>query len=130
MTLHKSTCLFAALLTICALVGACSHVGTAPNETPEPLRLYAMSCGHLDFSDLAPFSDESVYDGQQAEMVVSCFLIHHPRAGYLLWDVGLPDGLSDLPDGLIEEGYTATVPRTLASQLAELNLTPEDIDAQ
>lgn len=93
------------------------------------IRLYTMDCGHLNFRDMSAFADTGEYDGVSGEMAVPCFLIRHPD-GDLLWDSGLGDTLAENEGGVVIEefGVTMTVPVTLDSQLAQLELTTDDID--
>lgn len=105
-----------------SLLSACAH-----NPVPQSdLRLYAMDCGRMANADMSAFADDGAYNGQRRDMVVSCFLIRHP-AGDLLWDSGLPEALAasegaDTPFGRM------TMARSLTAQLADLGLTPADID--
>ncbi|MHC4575380.1 MAG: N-acyl homoserine lactonase family protein [Planctomycetota bacterium] len=58
-------------------------------------------------------------------MANPCFLVHHPK-GILLWDAGLPDALVGKTVG--DETMQFSMKKTLASQLEELDLSPQDID--
>ena len=93
---------------------------------PPAIRLYALDCGRLQIADLAPFADTGEYDGHPGTLMASCFLIHHP-SGNLLWEAGLGDKYANPPDGTKLPLYTAVVPHTLASQLAQLGLGYDDI---
>ncbi|GAM96672.1 attM/aiiB family protein [alpha proteobacterium U9-1i] len=109
------------------LVAAC----TPPAQeaaTPE-IQLYALDCGRANFSDIGVFADDGSMNGQARELIVPCYLIRHPN-GDLLWDTGLPEALADMPNGFTPEGFpaTLTVPVRLSAQLAQLNLTPADIE--
>jgi glyoxylase-like metal-dependent hydrolase (beta-lactamase superfamily II) len=95
-------------------------------ETNASLRLYTLDCGEL-VADQTAFGSEGEYDGQTADMVVTCFLIRHPN-GDLVWDAGLPDTISLLPDGQEIPGGKLTVPVTLQSQLNDLGVPPEDVE--
>ncbi len=92
----------------------------------DTLKLYTLDCGELD-ADQTPFASEGEYDGQTASMVVTCFLIRHPD-GDLVWDAGLPDAISLLPDGQEIPGGKMTVPTTLQSQLVDLGVPPADVE--
>ena len=96
--------------------------------TPE-IQLYALDCGRANFSDLGVFADDGSMNGQARELIVPCYLIRHPN-GDLLWDTGLPEALADMPEGFTPPGFPATlsVPTRLSAQLAQLNLTPADIE--
>jgi glyoxylase-like metal-dependent hydrolase (beta-lactamase superfamily II) len=54
----------------------------------------------------------------------NCYLIRHAR-GLLLWDTGYPDALVGNP--VTNANGTASRARTLASQLAEIGVKPDDI---
>ncbi|MGE3251165.1 MAG: N-acyl homoserine lactonase family protein [Hyphomonadaceae bacterium] len=117
-----------ALLSALAL-GACaqSQTASAPAEQAASVRLYAMNCGELNVSNADAFADDGSYAGVQRRFVVPCYLIRHPQ-GDLIWDTGLPDALALLPDGRTTPIGHMRMARTLASQLAELGLTPADIE--
>lgn len=91
------------------------------------VRLFAMECGRGTAHQLGIFADSGVYDGQERKLVVSCFLIRHPK-GDLIWDTGMPDSLATNPEGRVSAAFTFTVPKTLESQIAALGLTPGDIE--
>ena len=114
---HLFTLLAAALLPA-ALVGAAP---AAPD-----MRLYTLDCGRIDFTDMANFADTGDHDGEHGAMPVPCFLIRH-GADWMLWDAGLGDEIAASPAGREIVGLHFRVPRTLASQLAGLNLKPDDI---
>jgi N-acyl homoserine lactone hydrolase len=63
------------------------------------------------------------------EFVDNCYLIRHSQ-GWLLWDTGVTDAIADMPDGQKPADARATHwkrPRTLASQLEQLDVKPSDI---
>lgn len=97
-----------------------------PQDTAT-LRLYTLDCGRLALEDMGIFSDTGQHAGQPGVMAVPCYLIRHGE-DWLLWDTGLGDGLAQLPEGKVQLGGRWTVRRTLASQLAELGLSPANID--
>jgi glyoxylase-like metal-dependent hydrolase (beta-lactamase superfamily II) len=115
--------LFPALFSM--VLAACAH----SVRTPSQLRLYTMDCGRIDISDASAFSDEHVYDGKKLYGVVPCYLIRHPR-GDLIWDLGLPESITDTPGGVSLPSAHAhmTMKKKLTEQLAELNLKPSDIE--
>lgn len=90
------------------------------------VKLYAMDCGTINMLDLAIFSREGQYVGEKNLAADPCFLITHPQ-GNFLWDTGLPEGLAELPEGLINGPFHVKVKTKLTDQLAQLNLTPDDI---
>jgi N-acyl homoserine lactone hydrolase len=106
-------------------LGACTPAApTAPD-----IKLYAMDCGRLAFQDAGMFADDGAYNGQPRELVVPCYLIRHP-SGDLIWDVGMPEAIADMPDGLTPATFPVhiTVPRKLTEQLTQLGLAPADIE--
>lgn len=135
--LKKATASVCAMLLCGCASGAPTAAGGAtPGEGPvqgpipayaptAPLTLTALECGEIDVGDLNVFSDTMAYTGQTMRMVVSCYLIRHGDQ-VMLWDLGLPDAMARAPGG--GPGMTLRVPRTLASQLGELGLSPSDID--
>jgi glyoxylase-like metal-dependent hydrolase (beta-lactamase superfamily II) len=63
------------------------------------------------------------------DFVDNCYLIKHSD-GWFLWDTGIPDAVATMPDGLKPadpRGVTWKRPKTLASQLEEIGVKPEDI---
>lgn len=117
-------------LLAAAAVGALAACGQSTRQPDPPaVQLYAMDCGHTTFSDVDMFADDGSMAGQSRELVVPCYLIRHPN-GDLIWDTGLPEAIADMPEGLRPEGFPAhfVVPVKLTAQLAQLNLTPADIE--
>jgi glyoxylase-like metal-dependent hydrolase (beta-lactamase superfamily II) len=111
-------------------IGGCSEGNAPPAETATgAVELYAMNCGRFLDSDQAAYSDDGAYDGRSGEMADPCYLIRHPR-GDLLWDLGLPESTADAPDGLPDPFGPSRmfVAKKLTAQLAELGLTPADIE--
>jgi len=97
-------------------------------KTIEDIRIYTLDCGYVDFSDLGLFSSGE-YAGRAQKMAVPCFLIRHP-GGDMVWDAGIPDTISQMPDGLpILDGLAvATVPVTMESQFEKLGLSTKDVE--
>lgn len=114
----------AALAAVVILSGA---PGAAQAQGTPPLQLYTLDCGRLELEDMGMFSDTGDHAGEPGVMAVPCYLVHNGK-DWLLWDTGLGDGLAQLPEGKVQFGGRWTVRRTLASQLAELGLSPADID--
>ncbi len=117
----------ASLAALTALV-ACGQSTPATPDAPA-IQLYAMDCGHTQFADIDMFADDGSLAGQSRELIVPCYLIRHP-SGDLIWDTGLPEAIADMPDGLTPPGFPAhfEVPVKLTAQLAQLGLTPADIE--
>jgi N-acyl homoserine lactone hydrolase len=91
----------------------------------EPIRLYRLSCGNINFPDLSSFSDTGDYDGHSGEMVVPCYLIKHPK-GWLMWDTGLPEALIG-KSNINMLGAKETVSATIESQLKTIGVSLKDI---
>jgi glyoxylase-like metal-dependent hydrolase (beta-lactamase superfamily II) len=92
----------------------------------DDVRLYAMDCGRLEFTDLAVFSDTGEYDGHPGTLMASCFLVRHP-SGDLLWDSGIGDRYAGDRAGVKLANYRVIVRRTLESQLREIGLEFDDL---
>ena len=91
------------------------------------LRVQIFECGYGEVRDISVFS--SGFDrGVSWAFVDPCFLIRHPR-GTLVWDTGLPDSLIEMRDGWApgDGNIRFRVRKTLASQLAEIGLSPSDV---
>lgn len=101
--------------------------GCRGDDAPvESVRIYAMDCGTIELT--AVEAAAAAVDGVSPRLVDVCYLIRHPR-GNLLWDLGLGDELALHPGGTVDErGIHLEVERTLASQLAEIDLAPPQID--
>jgi glyoxylase-like metal-dependent hydrolase (beta-lactamase superfamily II) len=93
----------------------------------EPIRLYVLDCGRIEFKDMALFSDTGEYDGKSAKLVDTCYLVRHPK-GTLLWDTGLGDKIAEQKGGVDNNGIHLTVDVTLQQQLKSLSLTPQDVN--
>lgn len=120
------------LAAVAVALAACSP--DQPQEAPKAdaapapaaaagVRLYAMDCGRIAVTDADAFADDGAYKGVAATLVVPCYLVRHPK-GDLIWDAGVPQSIADRPGGV--DGVT--VSRKLTDQLAELGLTPADIE--
>lgn len=81
-----------------------------------------IDCGRSDGPrDISAFSDTHAYDGEKIPLVASCYLIRHGDA-LLLWDAGYPaEAAEGKTDGLVMDA-------TIIDQLAEGDLSPQDID--
>jgi len=113
------------MLKLVAAMAALINV-TAAHADGSVVKLYALDCGTINMMDLSMFSREGKYIGEQNLAADPCFLITHPK-GNLLWDTGLVEALADMPEGLINGPFHLKVRTKLTDQLAQLNLTPADI---
>jgi N-acyl homoserine lactone hydrolase len=91
-------------------------------------RLYVIDCGS------AHAVDQSIWSpGVNARVPIdfsdNCYLIHHSSEGYLLWDTGITDRLTALPDGQTVQalGQTWYRAQTLTAALAALGAKPADV---
>jgi N-acyl homoserine lactone hydrolase len=106
----------------------------AKPQPPKTVRLYVFDCGVINVNragtERYKVTPEEV---GETRFSVPCFLVAHPK-GAMMWDLGI------LPDDTVEarargeqgnptatSASVTTVPRTLASQLAELGYRPADI---
>ena len=114
--------------SLCALLAAgCASANQESRTAAPTIRLYALDCGRLTTTNADAFADDGAYAGVARDLVVPCYLIRHAD-GDLIWDTGLPESLAALPDGLAIPLGRVSMRRTLTSQLAELGLTPADIE--
>jgi N-acyl homoserine lactone hydrolase len=115
----------AAIVLALGALAACGQSAT----TPPAVQLYAMDCGRASFADVGMFADDGSVTGQSRTLVDPCYLIRHPD-GDLIWDTGFPDAVADMEGGLNLEGFGArvTMESKLVDQLAQLELTPADIE--
>jgi len=96
------------------------------SNVPVAVQLYTLDCGLTEFKDASAFSDTGEYDGRSVALPTPCYLVHHGK-DWLLWDTGNGDRLAALPHGEEKFGGRFSMRRTLAGQLAELGLKPNDI---
>lgn len=116
-----------AMLAAAGFLAACQPEASAP-AAPD-VRLYAMDCGRAEFANTDMFADDGSFANQPRTLVNPCYLIRHP-SGDLVWDVGFPDAVADMEQGLTLEAFSARVvmQSKLVDQLAQLELTPGDIE--
>jgi glyoxylase-like metal-dependent hydrolase (beta-lactamase superfamily II) len=91
-------------------------------------RLYVIDCGWAHAADQSRWSP-GVNVGVPIDLSDNCYLIHHDREGYLLWDTGIGDSVADLPNGLLVKAINQTWHRTqtLSAALATIGVQPADI---
>lgn len=115
------------LFTVAAAALALAACASRPPPPPD-VSLYAIDCGRGVIDDAGIFADDGAYDRQERALVVPCYLIRHP-SGDLLWDAGVPEEIHDAPNSTVRSGgFTLTVERKLTDQLAQLAMTPADIE--
>lgn len=113
----------ACVLSLATLQG-CAGVSTqAPGGTVQ--RMYVLYCGEAQIPDISPWSE-----GKNANVAASfsnqCYLIQHAK-GWLIWDTGYADALAEKPDGLKTPRFTAFRKKTLAAQLSEIGVSPNQV---
>lgn len=89
-------------------------------------KLYIFDCGSITFEDISAFNlsnDET----DVRELFVPCYLIEHEQ-GRLLWDGGLPLDLAGQPRVQDRPGVFLEYKRSVVDQLADMDITPGDID--
>lgn len=98
--------------------------------TRADVRMYVFDCGRLHFDDVSSFgigNDET----DVRDLFVPCYLIEHrgdDGIRRLLFDAGLPMSAAGKGSVELEPGMTLDYPRSLADQLAGMDLQPADID--
>ena len=117
----------AALLGVWLLGSPALAASLAPPPKVSSPRLYVFDCGTLVYNKPEDYNlkRDEVKD---TNMGVTCYLIVHPR-GMLLFDTGLNDRLVGRP--LYEnvlDGYAQIKFNTLSGQLADIGVTPAQID--
>jgi glyoxylase-like metal-dependent hydrolase (beta-lactamase superfamily II) len=107
------------------LVGGCGNGEMSEPESLADLRLYVFDCGMLRLETVEDFSvanDET----DVRDLSVPCYVIEHEK-GRLLWDGGLPSATADT-DGWQGEGMLLRLDRTIADQLADIDLNMSSFD--
>src|SRR2546422_2233170 len=103
-------------------------VGAGPGAANAGVqKLYVLDCGQNIGKDQSRWSP-GVNEGKAIEFSDNCYLIRHDK-GLLLWDTGVPDAVAAMPDGMVVANGAITYRRvkTLAAQLAQLGVTPDEI---
>ena len=71
------------------------------------------------------FADSYALAGKRKDMVISCYLIRHGN-DYMLWDAGFGAELAGRTEEPIP-GVTVSLKRTIADQLGDLGIKPEQV---
>jgi N-acyl homoserine lactone hydrolase len=93
-------------------------------------KLYILNCGEGVAGDISRWSP-GVNEGKSMDFVDNCYLIKHSQ-GWFLWDTGVTDAVAAMPNGLAPadpRSVTWRRPKTLASQLEQLEVRSSDIKA-
>jgi len=111
---------------VAGFVAIAAVAGCASTQPPDAgVKMYTLDCGSFDLKNAGMFSPNKEFDGKPAKLSNPCFLIRHPE-GDLMWDAGIPPAMATAP------GVTLPVmtyrAKTIPEQLAQLSLTPADIE--
>jgi N-acyl homoserine lactone hydrolase len=89
-------------------------------------RLYILECGQGHTGDMSRWTPGQNVNVPK-DIVDNCYLIKHAQ-GYFLWDTGVADATpTDTPNSADPKALTWRRPKTLATQLTELGVKPDDI---
>ena len=89
-------------------------------------RMYVLDGGEAHAQDISQWSP-GVNEGQPRCFSDNVYLIQH-GTDWMIWDTGIDDELIRIPEGkIMAHDVRGLVRRTLASQLAELGVAPEDV---
>ncbi|MBR1173220.1 N-acyl homoserine lactonase family protein [Bradyrhizobium sp. KB893862 SZCCT0404] len=107
-----------------------SPAAMAQSEKSGVERLYVLNCGEGTAGDISRWTP-GLNEGKSMDFVDSCYLIKHAK-GWFLWDTGIADAVAAMPNGLVPADPKAVTwkrPKTLAAQLEQLGLKPDDVKA-
>ncbi|MCK1628332.1 N-acyl homoserine lactonase family protein [Bradyrhizobium sp. 160] len=102
----------------------------AQSEKTGVEKLYVLNCGEGTAGDISRWTP-GLNEGKAMDFVDSCYLIKHAK-GWFLWDTGIADSVAAMPNGLAPADPKAVTwrrPKTLAAQLEQLGLKPDDVKA-
>ncbi|MET4041397.1 MULTISPECIES: N-acyl homoserine lactonase family protein [unclassified Bradyrhizobium] len=104
------------------------HAALAQSEKTGVEKLYVLNCGEGTAGDISRWTP-GLNEGKTMDFVDSCYLVKHAK-GWFLWDTGIADAVAAMPNGLAPADPKAVTwrrPKTLAAQLEQLGLKPDDI---
>ena len=113
-----------------AAILSLATIGLAKPANAGVEKLYILNCGEGVAGDISRWSP-GVNEGKSMDFVDNCYLIKHSQ-GWFLWDTGIPDAVATMPDGLKPADPKAVTwkrPKTLASQLEQIGVKPDDVKA-
>jgi glyoxylase-like metal-dependent hydrolase (beta-lactamase superfamily II) len=113
-------------LTVAAAAWAIAFAPAAFAQAKGIERLYVLECGQGHTGDLSRWTPGRNVN-VPIDIVDNCYLIKHAQ-GYFLWDTGVTDTTPKNPPPA--ENPAAIIwrrPKTLASQLGELGVKPDDV---
>jgi len=119
---------FAFAVATLALSG---QAALAQSEKSGVEKLYVLNCGEGTAGDISRWTP-GLNEGKSMDFVDSCYLIKHSSKGWFLWDTGIADAVAAMPNGLVPADPKAVTwrrPKTLAAQLEQLGLKPDDVKA-
>jgi N-acyl homoserine lactone hydrolase len=116
-----------AIAAVAAVAGAAGCAGFSVASSGGVERMYVFNCGEIAIKDISHWSP-GVNAGQPFEFSNNCYLIRHAK-GWMLWDSGYADAVAARPEGVVAPSglNVGRLPRTLASQLAEIGVAPSQI---
>ena len=127
----------ALLFTASAKAASESPTSNVASKTPKiltinptgsvPLKLYVLDCGKIIARDVSVFFSPGVDKGVEVELADACYLIQHPTKGTLFWDTGLSDALNGMKNGMEDDGFNFSMPKTLKSQVKSIGINFSDI---
>jgi glyoxylase-like metal-dependent hydrolase (beta-lactamase superfamily II) len=115
---------------VVALVLSSTLSGTAALAQAGVEKLYILNCGEGVAGDISRWSP-GVNEGQSMDFVDNCYLIKH-GSDWFLWDTGIPDAVTQMPNGLVPADPKAVTwhrPQTLVAQLEMIGVQPSDVKA-
>ena len=104
------------------------HAALAQSEKTGVEKLYVLNCGEGTAGDISRWTP-GLNEGKTMDFVDSCYLVKHAK-GWFLWDTGIADAVAAMPNGLAPADPKAVTwrrPKTLAAQLEQLGLKPDDV---
>lgn len=118
---------FAVSIAALALSGSAA---LAQSEKTGVEKLYVLNCGEGTAGDISRWTP-GLNEGKSMDFVDTCYLIKHAK-GWFLWDTGIADSVAAMPNGLVPADPKAVTwrrPKTLAAQLEQLGVKPDDVKA-
>ncbi|WP_338312233.1 N-acyl homoserine lactonase family protein [Bradyrhizobium sp. TM239] len=117
-----------AFAVVIAALALSSPAALAQSEKPGVEKLYVLNCGEGTAGDISRWTP-GLNEGKTMDFVDSCYLVKHSK-GWFLWDTGIADSVASMPNGLVPADPKAVTwrrPKTLASQLEQLGVKPDDV---
>lgn len=89
---------------------------------PVNVELWRLDCGKFDNFDGSGMADDDRYVGRRMNLVDGCYVIRH-GSEYVIWDTGLPVGIS----APFISGSVIGPKRSIMEQLAEIGATADQV---